>query len=78
MYSAVDHQLMSEALAQAQKALYLSNPNPRVGCVIVKEEQVDLLIIGAHGHTGIKDFIYGTTINAVRHELRIPVLIVNV
>ncbi len=45
---------------------------------IVKEEQVDLLIIGAHGHTGIKDFIYGTTINAVRHELRIPVFIVNV
>jgi diaminohydroxyphosphoribosylaminopyrimidine deaminase/5-amino-6-(5-phosphoribosylamino)uracil reductase len=31
---------MSEALAEAQKALYLSNPNPRVGCVIVKEGQV--------------------------------------
>ncbi|MBU3637626.1 bifunctional diaminohydroxyphosphoribosylaminopyrimidine deaminase/5-amino-6-(5-phosphoribosylamino)uracil reductase RibD [Polynucleobacter sp. es-MAR-4] len=40
MYTAVDHQLMSEALAEAQKALYLSNPNPRVGCVIVKEGQV--------------------------------------
>ncbi|WP_068320490.1 bifunctional diaminohydroxyphosphoribosylaminopyrimidine deaminase/5-amino-6-(5-phosphoribosylamino)uracil reductase RibD [Polynucleobacter yangtzensis] len=37
MYSAVDHQWMSEALAQAQKALYLSNPNPRVGCVIVRD-----------------------------------------
>ena len=37
MYSAVDHQFMSEALAQAQKALYLANPNPRVGCVIVKD-----------------------------------------
>ena len=40
MYTAVDHQLMSEALAEAQKALYLSNPNPRVGCVIVKDGQV--------------------------------------
>lgn len=40
MYTAVDHQFMSEALAQAQNALYLSNPNPRVGCVIVKEGQV--------------------------------------
>jgi diaminohydroxyphosphoribosylaminopyrimidine deaminase/5-amino-6-(5-phosphoribosylamino)uracil reductase len=40
MYSAVDHQFMGEALAEAQKALYLSNPNPRVGCVIVKEGQV--------------------------------------
>jgi diaminohydroxyphosphoribosylaminopyrimidine deaminase/5-amino-6-(5-phosphoribosylamino)uracil reductase len=46
MYSAVDHQFMSEALAEAQKALYLSNPNPRVGCVIVKDGQV----IG-RGHT---------------------------
>jgi diaminohydroxyphosphoribosylaminopyrimidine deaminase/5-amino-6-(5-phosphoribosylamino)uracil reductase len=46
MYSAVDHQFMSEALAQAQKSLYLSNPNPRVGCVIVKDGQV----IG-RGHT---------------------------
>ena len=40
MYSAVDHQLMREALAEAQKALYLANPNPRVGCVIVKDGQV--------------------------------------
>lgn len=40
MYTAVDHQFMSQALAEAQKALYLSNPNPRVGCVIVKDGQV--------------------------------------
>ena len=31
---------MGEALAEAQKALYLANPNPRVGCVIVKNGQV--------------------------------------
>ena len=40
MYSAVDHQFMTEALAEAQKALYLSNPNPRVGCVIVKDGKI--------------------------------------
>jgi diaminohydroxyphosphoribosylaminopyrimidine deaminase/5-amino-6-(5-phosphoribosylamino)uracil reductase len=40
MYSAVDHQFMSQALAEAQKSLYLSSPNPRVGCVIVKDGQV--------------------------------------
>ena len=44
---------------------------------IVKEEKADMLIAGAHGHTGIKDFIYGETVNSVRHELRIPVLVVN-
>jgi len=44
---------------------------------IVKEEGADMLVIGAHGHTGLKDFIYGETVNTVRHELKIPVLIVH-
>ena len=44
---------------------------------ITKEENVDMLVIGAHGHTGIKDYIFGETVNSVRHELKIPVLIVN-
>ena len=44
---------------------------------LVKEENADLLIIGAHGHSGIKDWLYGETIESVRHELKIPVLIVN-
>ncbi len=43
---------------------------------IVKETGADMLVIGAHGHTGMKDFIYGATVNAVRHELKIPVLVV--
>ena len=44
---------------------------------LVKEENAEMLIIGAHGHSGIKDWIYGETIESVRHELKIPVLIVN-
>jgi manganese transport protein len=44
---------------------------------IVNEHDADMLVIGAHGHTGLKDFIYGETVNAVRHELKIPVLVVN-
>ncbi|HTE11310.1 MAG TPA: Nramp family divalent metal transporter [Chitinophagaceae bacterium] len=44
---------------------------------IVKEEQADLLVMGAHGHAGIKDLVYGETIDKVRHELKIPVLVVN-
>jgi manganese transport protein len=44
---------------------------------IVKDEGAEMLVIGAHGHTGLKDFIYGETVNTVRHELKIPVLIVN-
>ena len=43
---------------------------------IVREEGADMLVIGSHGHRGLKDFIYGETVNAVRHELKIPVLVV--
>jgi manganese transport protein len=44
---------------------------------LVKESGADMLVIGAHGHSGIKDLIYGETINTVRHDLKIPVLVVN-
>ncbi|ULQ57314.1 Nramp family divalent metal transporter [Flavihumibacter rivuli] len=44
---------------------------------ITLEEKADLLVMGAHGHTGIADILYGETINKVRHELRIPVLVIN-
>jgi len=44
---------------------------------ISKAVNADMLVMGAHGHTGIQDFIYGETVNTVRHELKIPVLIVN-
>ena len=44
---------------------------------IAREQNADMLVLGAHGHTGLKDFIYGQTVNSVRHELKIPVLVVN-
>src|SRR5579863_7053864 len=44
---------------------------------IVNQQKADMLIIGSHGHSGLKDFIYGETVNAVRHEVKVPVLVVN-
>ena len=40
MFTKEDADFMRLALAEAQKSLYLSNPNPRVGCVIVKAGHV--------------------------------------
>lgn len=44
---------------------------------LVTDNNADILVIGAHGHTGLKDLLYGETVNAVRHELKIPVLVVH-
>ncbi len=42
---------------------------------IVKKNCSDLLVMSAHGHGFIKDLIFGSTVNAVRHRLNIAVLI---
>lgn len=39
-FSAQDHLLMSRALQLAEQGLYSARPNPRVGCVIVKDGQI--------------------------------------
>jgi len=41
-----------------------------------REVHPDLVIMGAHGHGGLKDLVFGNTINPVRHNLPIPMLIV--
>lgn len=60
----------------AQHALGYSN-RVREIVRIVEESKADMLVLGAHRHTGLKDYLFGETIEAVRHELKIPVLIVN-
>ncbi len=41
-----------------------------------REIHPDLIVMGAHGHRGVKDLIFGNTINAVRHQVDAPVLVV--
>jgi len=40
MFSAADYVFMSHALRLAGQGLYTTMPNPRVGCVIVRDEQI--------------------------------------
>ncbi len=52
-------------------------PSPRKEIVRYAHEiKPDLVIMGAHGHGGLKDLIFGTTIDPVRHKLDAPMLIV--
>jgi diaminohydroxyphosphoribosylaminopyrimidine deaminase/5-amino-6-(5-phosphoribosylamino)uracil reductase len=39
-FSKLDHAMMRRALALAEKGMYTATPNPRVGCVIVKGDEV--------------------------------------
>lgn len=40
MFSASDHLYMQRALQLAERGLYTTTPNPRVGCVIVNQQQI--------------------------------------
>jgi diaminohydroxyphosphoribosylaminopyrimidine deaminase/5-amino-6-(5-phosphoribosylamino)uracil reductase len=40
MFSTADHEFMAQALRLAEKGLYTATPNPRVGCVIVRDGKV--------------------------------------
>ncbi|MDX2151994.1 MAG: Nramp family divalent metal transporter [Bryobacteraceae bacterium] len=41
-----------------------------------RELKPDLIVMGAHGHKGLQDIVFGATINEVRHALDMPLLIV--
>jgi manganese transport protein len=60
---------------ETQAALGFGNPLkiiPRN----VNDFKADILVMGAHGHKGIKDIVFGTTVDKVRHRVSIPVFIV--
>ncbi len=77
-----DEKNLQEYIRQLQhkgyKAIYkLGYGNPKKEIPkIVNEFSADLLVMGAHGHRILKDLIFGTTVESVRHQLKIPVLIV--
>jgi diaminohydroxyphosphoribosylaminopyrimidine deaminase/5-amino-6-(5-phosphoribosylamino)uracil reductase len=46
MIAAMDREMMTRALALAERGLYTTTPNPRVGCVIAR----DGLVVGEGWH----------------------------
>lgn len=43
---------------------------------IINNGNFDILVMGTHGHTGFKDILFGTTVDKLRHNIGIPLLIV--
>lgn len=43
---------------------------------IVNSDGIDFIVMGSHGHKALKDLIFGTTVNSVRHMVNVPVLVV--
>ncbi len=49
---------------------------PQALAKMAREQKLDMLIVGGHGHRRLADIIHGETIQGVRHRLDIPILAV--
>jgi manganese transport protein len=60
---------------KARAQIGFGRPAPEIA-KIVKDEGIDFIVMGSHGHKVLKDLIFGTTVNSVRHMVAVPVLVV--
>ena len=44
---------------------------------IISTESCDIIVMASHGHRGLKDIFFGTTLDKVRHAIKVPMLIAN-
>lgn len=58
------------------RPVLLHGPNPAVEIVsYLRQDPVDLLVVGSHGHGMVRDLLLGQTVDKVRHSLGVPMLI---
>ncbi len=67
-------QLKNENI-QTEIQLGFGNPKNAIPQLLLKNN-CDMLVMGTHGHKTIKDIILGTTIESVRHEIKVPLVLV--
>ena len=70
-------QLAAELTAASLKvATELAMGDPATELIrLAQERKVDLIAMSTHGHRFLQDLLHGTTVDKVRHLVRIPVLL---
>ena len=68
-------QMLSEKGFKVDTKLGFGKPN-KVIPKIINSGNFDILVMGTHGHKGLKDLLFGTTVDKLRHEISIPLFIV--
>jgi manganese transport protein len=67
--------LRTESGVVAETRLALGNPPEQI-LKVADVENVDLIAMASHGHRLVGDILYGSTIDAVRHRARVPIVVV--
>ncbi|MGH8323718.1 MAG: divalent metal cation transporter, partial [Steroidobacteraceae bacterium] len=74
-FNGIARSLEEEGIEVDLAVLYSNSPNTEI-VHYARTLQPDLIVMGAHGHKGLKDIALGNTINVVRHALDMPILVV--
>jgi len=69
------HRMIDEKGFKVTVKLGFGNPG-KIISKIVNEGDYHILIMGTHGHTGLKDLVFGTTVDKVRHRIEIPIFLI--
>src|SRR5215218_87401 len=67
--------LRAETSLTVEHRLALGNPPVQI-LHVADVENCDLIALATHGHRLVGDIIHGSTIDAVRHRARVPLLVV--
>jgi len=62
---------------QCDAILALGEPSDEI-IKLAREKDVDLIAMTTHGHRLISDIVYGATVDKVRHQVDVPVLLLKV
>jgi manganese transport protein len=68
---------LREQSVDVETVVRYSNRPRREIVQFARELAPDLVVMGAHGHRGLQDLVFGTTIDGVRHEIDAPIMIVH-
>jgi manganese transport protein len=68
-------ELQGQGVPEIETALGYGDPSVEI-VNLTHEKDIDLMVLGGHGHRGLQDLVHGTTITSVRHGLNIPVVTV--
>ena len=68
-------ELQGQGIPSIEAVLGYGDPAGQI-VEIARQKQLDLMVLGGHGHRAIGDLLHGDTISGVRHDLSIPIIAV--
>jgi manganese transport protein len=66
---------LSEHGVESQYDLGFGDPADELA-QLVEQHQPDLILLGSHGHRGMGDIVHGTSVERLRHRVRVPVMVI--